>query len=64
MHADRLAELDYQIGEIETFVERQRQVIADWKAIGRSTTDAEATLDRFLRALAVVKRRRQTIQDA
>jgi hypothetical protein len=64
MEADRLAELDNQISEVEGFIERQRQLIAGLKAKDRPTDDAEIALACFVRAAEVLKGRRQAFQDA
>jgi hypothetical protein len=64
MHPNRSGELDNQIAEVETFIERQRQLIAGLKAKGRPTDDAEIALARFVRAAEALKRRRQGVQDA
>jgi hypothetical protein len=62
MQADRLAELDHQIRKLETFIERRRLLLAELRAKGQPTTEAESkTVEYFVRAVEVLRRQRDAL---
>jgi hypothetical protein len=50
-----LAEADRHIREVQHIIARQRRIIAELKAKGRNTADAETEFGQFVRSLEVFK---------